>query len=232
MRTLALCQTPFSLYPFFFVVVCGHVYSLRDRSSQTRDETPLLHNGASLVTRTVKTSACNVGDWGEIHGSGRSPGEGNGNSLQYSCLENSMDRGAWRATYSSWGCKESDTAEQLRTYSTHRWNRLPQFGTQTQPKPSLGLNTTRLGLKPSQNPVWDLYPRGWDLSPAKTHSTWFQDLMKLRLLMSHHRKNSVRDKVKCENWIYSDTERNTFHRQSVGHCRGWMHCEIWCDLFL
>ena len=45
-----------------------------------------------------KESACNVGDLGLIPGSGRSPAEGNGNSLQYSCLENSMDRGAWWAT--------------------------------------------------------------------------------------------------------------------------------------
>ena len=45
-----------------------------------------------------KESACNAGDQGSIPGSGRSPGEGNGNALQYSCLENSMDRGAWRAT--------------------------------------------------------------------------------------------------------------------------------------
>ena len=43
-------------------------------------------------------SACNAGDQGSIPGSGRSPGEGNGNALQCSCLENSMDRGAWRAT--------------------------------------------------------------------------------------------------------------------------------------
>ena len=41
-----------------------------------------------------KASACNVGDPGLIPGSGRSPGEGNGNLLQYSCLENHMDRGA------------------------------------------------------------------------------------------------------------------------------------------
>ena len=41
-----------------------------------------------------KVSACNAGDSGSISGSGRSPGEGNGNPLQYSCLENSMDRGA------------------------------------------------------------------------------------------------------------------------------------------
>ena len=46
----------------------------------------------------VKASACNVGDLGSIPGSGRSPGEGHGNPLQYSCLENSMDRGAWWAT--------------------------------------------------------------------------------------------------------------------------------------
>ena len=46
----------------------------------------------------VKASACNVGDLGSIPGSGRSPGEGNGNPLQYSCLETPMDRGAWWAT--------------------------------------------------------------------------------------------------------------------------------------
>ena len=44
----------------------------------------------------VKASACNAGDVGLIPGSGRSPGEGNGN--QYSWLENPMDEGAWRAT--------------------------------------------------------------------------------------------------------------------------------------
>ena len=45
----------------------------------------------------VKASAWNVGDSGSIPGSGRSPGEGNGTPLQYSCLENPMDRGAWWA---------------------------------------------------------------------------------------------------------------------------------------
>ena len=43
-------------------------------------------------------SACNMGDPFLILGLGRSPGEGNGNSLQYSCLENYMNRGAWQAT--------------------------------------------------------------------------------------------------------------------------------------
>ena len=46
----------------------------------------------------VKVSACNEGDLGSIPESGRSPGEGNGNPLQDSCLENPMDGGAWRAT--------------------------------------------------------------------------------------------------------------------------------------
>ena len=45
-----------------------------------------------------KASACNAGDPGLSPGSGRSPGEGNGNPLQYSCLKNPMDRGAWRDT--------------------------------------------------------------------------------------------------------------------------------------
>ena len=46
----------------------------------------------------VKASACNEGDLGSVPGTGRSSGEGNGNPLQYSCLENPMDRGAWWAT--------------------------------------------------------------------------------------------------------------------------------------
>ena len=46
----------------------------------------------------VKAPVCNAGDLGSIPGSGRFPGEGNGNPLQYSCLENPMDRGTWWAT--------------------------------------------------------------------------------------------------------------------------------------
>ena len=55
----------------------------------------------------MKNLPANAGDMGWIPGSGRSPGEGHGNTLQYSCLENPMDGGAW------WGCKESDMTEQL-----------------------------------------------------------------------------------------------------------------------
>ena len=53
--------------------------------------------GISLVAQVVK-SACHAEDLGSIPGSGRSPGEGNSNPLQYSCLENPMDGGAWQAT--------------------------------------------------------------------------------------------------------------------------------------
>ena len=60
-----------------------------------------------------KVSACNAKDLHLITGSKRFPGEGNSYPLQYSCLENSIDRGAWRATCIPWGHKGSDTTEQL-----------------------------------------------------------------------------------------------------------------------
>ena len=57
----------------------------------------------------VENPSANAEDLSSTPGPGRSPGEGNGNPLQYSCLENPMDRGARQATYSPWGHKESDT---------------------------------------------------------------------------------------------------------------------------
>ena len=59
-----------------------------------------------------KASACNAGDPGSIPESGRSPGGGNGNPLQYSCLENPIDRGAWETAVHG-SRKESDTTERL-----------------------------------------------------------------------------------------------------------------------
>ena len=55
-----------------------------------------------------KESASSAGDQCSVPGSGRSPGEGNGNPLKYSCLENPMDRGAWQATVHEVS-QESDT---------------------------------------------------------------------------------------------------------------------------
>ena len=62
-----------------------------------------------------KESACNVGDLGLIPGLGRSPGEGNGYPLQYSGLENHMDRGGWQATVH--GVTESDVTEWFSYYN-------------------------------------------------------------------------------------------------------------------
>ena len=59
-----------------------------------------------------EASVYNAGDLGSIPGSGRFPGEGNGNPLQYSCLENPMDGGAW-CRLLSMGSKESDMTERL-----------------------------------------------------------------------------------------------------------------------
>ena len=62
-----------------------------------------------LVVKNLPANAGDIRDAGSIPGSGRSPGERNGNPLQYSCLENPMDRGAWQATVHS--VTESDTTE-------------------------------------------------------------------------------------------------------------------------
>ena len=78
----------------------------------------------------VKNPPANAGDArdvGFIPGLGRIPGKGNGNPLQYSCLEDSMDRGALFG-YSPWGHKESDTTENTHTHThthTHRANKPP-----------------------------------------------------------------------------------------------------------
>ena len=70
----------------------------------------------SLMAQMVKESACNAGDLGSIPGSGRSPGEGNGNPFQYSCLKNPR---RCLAGYSPWGRKELDTTERLHFPSKH-----------------------------------------------------------------------------------------------------------------
>ena len=63
----------------------------------------------ALVVKNPPANAGDVRDMGLIPGSGRCPGKGHGNAIQYSCLENPMDRGAWLATVHS--VTESDTTE-------------------------------------------------------------------------------------------------------------------------
>ena len=66
------------------------------------------------MVKNLSASALDAGDAGSAPGSGRSPGEGNGNPLQYSCLGNPMDRGAWWATV-HWVEKELDMTKQLNS---------------------------------------------------------------------------------------------------------------------
>ena len=66
-----------------------------------------------LHSSVGKEAACNAGDPGSIPGSGRSPGEGNGNPLQYSCLENPRDRGVWQATVHGVARVKHDLAAKL-----------------------------------------------------------------------------------------------------------------------
>ena len=90
-----------------------------------------MHSGAFPGGSVVENAADNASHAGLIPGLGRSPGGGNGNLLQYSCLENPMDRGAWWATYSPWGRQELDMTEQLSTHSGCRATReAPKRGTQ------------------------------------------------------------------------------------------------------
>ena len=74
----------------------------------------------ALVVKNPAVNTGDITDAGSVPGSGRSPGEGNGNLLQYSCLENPMDRGAWWATVH--GVANSQTY--FITKQTHSINRV------------------------------------------------------------------------------------------------------------
>ena len=67
----------------------------------------------ALVVKNPPANTGDIRDKGLIPGSGRYPGGGHGNPLQYSSLENPMDRGAWWATYSPYGHKELDTTQAI-----------------------------------------------------------------------------------------------------------------------
>ena len=85
------------------------------------------------VTQVVKNLSASVGDKGSVPGSGRSPGGGNGNPLQYSRLENPMDRGAWWATVH--GVAKSQTQLSVHTH-THTHTHTHPFNA---PELSLGI---------------------------------------------------------------------------------------------
>ena len=71
--------------------------------------------GGTMV-KNLPANAGDAGDMGSFPGSGRSPGGGHGKPLQYSFLENPMDREAWWATI-PWGCKELDMTKQSHTHT-------------------------------------------------------------------------------------------------------------------
>ena len=81
----------------------------------------------ALVIKNPPASGGNVRDIGSMIGPERSPGGGRGNPLQYSCLENHMDRGAWRATVHS----VTQSWTQLKQLSTHIHTTLKSSGTRT-----------------------------------------------------------------------------------------------------
>ena len=69
------------------------------------------------MVKNLPANARDIGDVGSIPRSGRYPGKGSGNPLEYSCLDNPMDGGAWQT--SLWGGNVSDTTEWLSTQHTH-----------------------------------------------------------------------------------------------------------------
>ena len=84
---------------FIESIIAGFSGGLRKENRRTSSLLPeVVHLVGFPGGLEGKEFARNAGDLGLIPGLGRSPGEGNGNPLQYSCLENPVDRGAWRAT--------------------------------------------------------------------------------------------------------------------------------------
>ena len=77
------------------------------------------------MVKSLPANAGDTRDMGSIPGSGRSPGVGNDNPLQYSCLENSIDRGAWWVQ--SMGFKESDTTKHIYTLQSQFPNRIEKM---------------------------------------------------------------------------------------------------------
>ena len=96
---------------YVYVCMCVYTHTKKYYSVIKKEGNPAICNNICFPGGSDgKASAYNARDPGSIPGSGISPGEGNGNPLQYTCLENPMNGGTWLG-YSPWGCKESDTTE-------------------------------------------------------------------------------------------------------------------------
>ena len=125
---IAACQAPqfvgFSRQQYWSGLPCPPSGDLTDPEIKPASlESPELAGGFFTTKNfpggaEVKTSACSVGDLGSIPGLGRSPGEGNGNPLQNSCLENPMDGGAWWATVHGSQRVRHDWATSLHFFTT------------------------------------------------------------------------------------------------------------------
>ena len=132
-----------------------------------------------------KASACNAGDTGLIPGLGRSPGEGNGNPLQYSCLENPTERGAWRAIVHGVTKSRTRLSDFTHTHThTHTHTQLPNSDMSAW-KPVLKRQVL-IGLKML------LYSGGW-LPGDKVDSYPQKSTLKIQLTMKVFKeKNHLR----------------------------------------
>ena len=99
----------------------------------------------------AKASTCNAGGLGSILGSGRSPGGGHGNPLQYSCLENPMDRAAWQATV--WGITKSQTGLNDEHFTFERPRKCPWEFTQ-QNQGTAGSSSPDMPMAPPVPSAW------------------------------------------------------------------------------
>ena len=81
---------------------------------------PVLESVRERLTERVDPGSVDIGDVGSVPGSGRSPGRGNGNPLQYSCQDNPMDRGAWWATVHGVAKRQTCLSDRTHTHTrTH-----------------------------------------------------------------------------------------------------------------
>ena len=110
----------------FFLYASVSRSSLLIRTQAILDWGPLFLTMGAPRWLSSKESACFAGAMSSVPGSQRSPGKGNGNTLQYSCLENPMDWGAWRATVHR-VAKSQTWLKQLSMHSSHLWPHLKEL---------------------------------------------------------------------------------------------------------